>query len=71
MSTVTSVLTVPSKKPTINAVIEPTLKEEFERLCEIEQRSMSNMIVLLVNQAVANAKREGRLRENSKSKGTK
>ena len=71
MIAVSPVLDVPSKKPTINAVIEPSLKEDFERLCEIEQRSMSNMIVLLVNQAVATAKREGKLGDHTNSKGAK
>jgi len=71
MIAVSPVLDVPSKKPTINAVIEPSLKEDFERLCEIEQRSMSNMIVLLVNQAVATAKREGKLGERPKGAKTK
>jgi len=68
---VSPVLEVPSKKPTINAAVEPSLKEDFERLCEFEQRSMSNMIVLLITQAVASAKREGKLGDRTNSKGAK
>jgi len=61
MIAINPVLPVPSKKQTINAAVESSLKDEFERLCEIEQRSMSNMVILLITQAVATAKREGKL----------
>lgn len=71
MIAVSPVLEVPSKKPTINAAIDPSLKDDFERLCEIEQRSMSNMITLLVSQAVNTAKREGKLSDRTNSKGAK
>ena len=63
MIAVSPVSVVPSKKPTINTVVEPSLKKDFERLCEIEQRSMSNMLVLLISQAVEAAKREGKLKD--------
>ena len=62
---------VPSKKPMINTVVETSLKKDFERLCEIEQRSMSNMLALLISQAVETAKHEGKLIERTKSKGAK
>jgi hypothetical protein len=71
MIAVNSVSVVPSKKPTINTVVDPSLKEDFERLCEIEQRSMSNMLVLLISKAVESAKREGKLGDRANSKGAK
>ncbi len=45
----------------INTVVDTSLKKDFERLCEIEQRSMSNMLALLISQAVETAKHEGKL----------
>jgi len=52
-----------SKKPRLLVVIDPDLKEDFEALCEIENRSMSNQTVTLIKNFVDNAKREGKLRK--------
>lgn len=38
------------------------LKNDFERLCQIENRSMSNMLVTLAQKAVDEAKAKGLLK---------
>jgi len=60
-----------SKKPRLLVVIDSDLKEEFETLCEIENRSMSNQAVTLIKNFVDNAKREGKLSDRTNSKGSK
>lgn len=55
-----------SKKPRLLVVIDPDLKEDFEALCEIENRSMSNQTVTLIKNFVDNAKREGKLSDHTK-----
>ncbi|MEI6064141.1 MAG: hypothetical protein WCQ26_06085 [Pseudanabaena sp. ELA748] len=60
-----------SKKPRLLVVIDSDLKEEFETLCEIENRSMSNQAVTLIKNFVDNAKREGKLSDRTNSKGAK
>jgi hypothetical protein len=55
------VIPLPTKKPRLLVVIDSDLKETFERLCLIENRSMSNMIVYLIQQAIDKAEREGKL----------
>jgi hypothetical protein len=66
MIAMTLICAVPSKKPQINTVVEDSLKQDFERLCELEQRSMSNMIALLISQAVEEAKKDGKLGDRTK-----
>ena len=60
-----------SKKPRLLVVIDPDLKEDFEALCEIENRSMSNQTVTLIKNFVDNAKREGKLGDRTNTKGAK
>lgn len=57
-----------SKKPRLLVVIDPDLKEDFEALCEIENRSMSNQAVTLIKNFVDNAKREGKLSDRTNTK---
>jgi len=56
---------MPSKNPRILVVITPELKQEFERLCHRENRSMSNMVVTLIQKAVVEAKEKGSLEGGS------
>ncbi len=60
-----------SKKPRLLVVIDSDLKEEFETLCEIENRSMSNQAVTLIKNFVEQAKREGKLGDRAKNSGAK
>lgn len=53
---------MPAKNPRMTVVIPPKLKMMFERLCELEHRSMSNMMVALAQEAVDKAIAEGRLK---------
>ena len=52
---------MPSKNPRILVVITPELKKDFERLCHLENRSMSNMVVTLIQKAVIEAQEKGLL----------
>ena len=45
----------------LSLVIDSGLKREFEKLCKVERRSMSSQIVLLVEQAVAEARQQGKI----------
>ena len=58
-----------SKKPRLLVVIDSDLKEDFEALCEIENRSMSNQAVTLIKNFVDTAKREGKLGDRPNTKG--
>ena len=60
-----------SKKPRLLVVIDSDLKEDFEALCEIENRSMSNQAVTLIKNFVDTAKREGKLGDRSNTKEAK
>jgi hypothetical protein len=42
-----------------------SLKRDFEKLCELENRSMSNMLVTLAQRAVDEAKTKGRLKDEA------
>ena len=57
-----------SKKPRLLVVIDSDLKEDFEALCELENRSMSNQAVTLIKNFVDNAKREGKLSDRTNTK---
>jgi len=50
-----------SKKPRLLVVIDSELKQDFETLCELENRSMSNQTVTLIKIFVEQAKREGKI----------
>jgi len=50
-----------SKKPRLLVVIDSELKQDFETLCELENRSMSNQTVTLIKIFVEQGKREGKL----------
>jgi hypothetical protein len=54
---------MPAKNPRINVVMPASLKRDFEKLCELENRSMSNMLVTLAQRAVDEAKPKGRLKD--------
>ncbi|KAM3114058.1 ribbon-helix-helix domain-containing protein [Phormidesmis sp. 146-33] len=54
---------MPAKNPRINVVMPASLKRDFEKLCELENRSMSNMLVTLAQRAVDEAKTKGRLKD--------
>jgi hypothetical protein len=45
----------------ISLIMPSELKQKLERLCKLENRSMSNMVVTLVQQAIAEAEEQGRL----------
>jgi hypothetical protein len=58
-----------SKKPRLLVVIDSDLKEDFEKLCELENRSMSNYAEFLLKNFVDNAKREGKLSDRTNTNG--
>lgn len=46
----------------VGAYIDPELKEALERLAALESRSVSNLVELLIKDAVSKAQAEGRLK---------
>ncbi|HEY9879438.1 MAG TPA: ribbon-helix-helix protein, CopG family [Leptolyngbyaceae cyanobacterium] len=52
---------MPTNKAKVGTYIDQELKEELERLAELESRSVSNFVELLIKEAVAKAKAEGKL----------
>lgn len=67
MAISTLVQVMPSKKPKFLVIISPELKRDFERLCHIENRSMSNMAVTLIQKAVDEARARGLLDDQRKN----
>jgi hypothetical protein len=57
---------MPAKNPRINVVMPADLKLDFEKLCQLENRSMSNMLVTLAQKAVDEAKAKGLLKDEGK-----
>jgi hypothetical protein len=53
---------MPAKNPRINVIMPADLKVDFEALCHLENRSMSNMLVTLAQKAVDEAKDKGLLK---------
>ena len=45
----------------VSVVMPAGLKKKLETLCKLENRSMSNMVTTLIQQAVTQAEEEGRL----------
>jgi hypothetical protein len=56
-----SVRRMPSSKPKLIVVIPEDLKRDFGQLCHVENRSMSNMVVTLIQKAVDEARAKGLL----------
>jgi metal-responsive CopG/Arc/MetJ family transcriptional regulator len=46
----------------ISVVLPAQTKKDLDKLCEIEKRSISNFVYLLVQDAIDKAKAEGKLR---------
>lgn len=45
----------------LSVLMPSDLKQEFEMLCKVERRSMSAQVVLLIEQAVKEAKEQGKI----------
>ena len=60
-----------TSKARLTILIDAEIKEDFEKLCELENRSMSNFAETLLKNFVENAKREGKLGDRTKTKGAK
>lgn len=45
----------------LSVLIPSDLKQEFEALCKVERRSMSAQVVLLIEEAVKEAKGQGKI----------
>ena len=56
------------KTERLSVLIHADLKQAFEDLCKPERRSMSAQVVLLIEQSIAEAKRQGRLSESGQGK---
>jgi hypothetical protein len=60
-----------TNKARLTILIDPDIKESFETLCELENRSMSNFAETLIKNFIDSAKREGKLGDRTNSKGAK
>ncbi len=60
-----------TSKARLTILIDAEIKEDFEKLCELENRSMSNYAETLLKNFVDNAKREGKLSDRANSTGAK
>ncbi|MEP0884641.1 hypothetical protein NDI49_24130 [Trichocoleus sp. ST-U3] len=49
------------KTERLSVIMPSDLKQDFEKLCKLERRSMSAQVVLLVEQAVREAKGKGQI----------
>lgn len=67
MVLLSSVQSMPSKKPKLLVVIPEDLKRDFGQLCTLENRSMSNMVVTLIQKVVDDARAKGLLDDHSKN----
>lgn len=52
---------VVTRKNKVSAYLPDDLKSDADRLAEVEKRSLSNLIEVLLQDAVDKAKRDGRL----------
>ncbi|MEP1080245.1 hypothetical protein NDI52_33320 [Leptolyngbya sp. PL-A3] len=53
-------------KVTVTAFIEEDIKEGLKALADVERRSMSQMIALLIERAVKEAKANGTIQDEQK-----
>jgi len=60
-----------TSKARLTILIDAEIKDDFEKLCELENRTMSNYGETLIKNFVDNAKREGKLGDRTNSKGAK
>ncbi|HEY9664548.1 MAG TPA: hypothetical protein V6C65_39410 [Allocoleopsis sp.] len=59
---------VPAKIPRIAVYLSEELKADLEMLANTERRSVSQMAALLIEESIARAKAEGRLKPDEPSK---
>ncbi len=52
----------------LSVLVPSELKQEFEALCKVERRSMSAQVVLLIEQAVKEAKEQGKISDSTTKK---
>jgi hypothetical protein len=52
---------MPTSKAKVGTYIDQDLKDSLEELAALESRSVSNFVEILIKEAVAKAKSEGRL----------
>lgn len=55
-----------TEKAKVFAYVSPLLKKDFEALCEVEKRSVSNYVELLIDREIQLAKQDGRLPSSSR-----
>jgi hypothetical protein len=53
----------PAKLPRIVVYLPPAMKEELEELADSQHRSVSNMVLALIAEAIEKGKAEGKIRQ--------
>lgn len=56
---------VPSKLPKVVVYLPPELKADLEALAKKELRPVSNMVAALIQEAIDQAKKQGKLKQES------
>lgn len=60
------VILVPAKIPRVAVYLSEEVKADLERLANTERRSISQMAAMLIEEAIARAKADGRLKPEDK-----
>ena len=58
---------VPSKLPRIVIYMPPEVREDFEKLANYERRSLSQMALFAIEEAIRRAKAEGKINDEPSS----
>lgn len=62
--------TVPAKIPRIAVYLSEKVKDDLEALAGVERRSLSQMAAILIENALQQAKAEGKLQEREAKSGS-
>ena len=57
-----------SVKSRLVVLVDSEIKSDFEKICEIENRSMSNQAETLIKNFIESAKREGKFTDRTTAK---
>lgn len=61
VSNVVNISNLPAKLPKVIVYLDPSLKSDLERLADKEKRSLSNMVAVMIQEAIDKAKSEGKI----------
>lgn len=68
MESHTPLLPVPAKIPRIAVYLDESVRQDLTELANVERRSMSQMAAILIEQALEQAKKDGKINGNGEQK---